>query len=365
MTWMIVSRYMFSKANRHRGRTIRIMIGLALSTMIMLSIMSLMDHLQNMGIEPLRKIRSFPVVVRLSDDSQLATLRRKYADVAEIFFYKEEMALLHDNAGSEGVIVRYIDETYNGELSLSSSEIPSEGIVLPLRTHFSSLSSSVSLTSLVSGKTVRMIPRTREYTVEGVYQTRLADFDSMYVFLPLSYADDSLEWKAAFKNIQIDEETLAGELEKDGYDVTMWYESESLLYSALMLEKIIMSVLLSSLYVIILVQIVQNAAMLSSDKKKEVAALSLAGISRRRIVLSFSLIGFLITLYSLFAGLALTRIFLSLFPLVAGINNEYSIDWSYFTLMASLMLVLSSFIFGHAFFRKLRENVVVEVLNGV
>ena len=67
MTLLLVFRYMFSRSNHHRSRVIRIMAGLAISTMIMLSIISLMDYMQSRGTEPLREIKSFPLVVSVSD----------------------------------------------------------------------------------------------------------------------------------------------------------------------------------------------------------------------------------------------------------------------------------------------------------
>lgn len=365
MVFLLSFRYMFSRSNRHRSRVIRIMAGLAISTMVMLSIISLMDYMQSRGTEPLREIKSFPLVVDVSDAQDVSILCEKYSGIAEVFPYKEEKALLSDSSGTRGVVIRYIDESYDGAIVTSTDTVPQNGIYLPFRSYVRGFSDSVSITTLVQGRAVRMIPRTRTYAVEGLYQTTLSDFDSLYVFLPLSMSDETLGWKVAFRNIKADEDELASRMEEEGWDVTMWYESESIYCSALMLEKTMMSVLLSSLYVIVLVQSVQNASMLASGKRREVTALHLTGFSKRKLTFIFSLTGFFITLFSLIAGLVLTKLFLAAFPYFTGLYGRYGIDWAYFFVMSAAMLVLSSAAYGLAFLRKLGEDTAVEVLNAV
>ena len=209
MVFLLSFRYMFSRSNRHRSRVIRIMAGLAISTMVMLSIISLMDYMQSRGTEPLREIKSFPLVVDVSDAQDVSILCEKYSGIAEVFPYKEEKALLSDSSGTRGVVIRYIDESYDGALVTSTDTVPQNGIYLPFRSYVRGFSDSVSITTLVQGRAVRMIPRTRTYAVEGLYQTTLSDFDSLYVFLPLSMSDETLGWKVAFRNINADEDDLA------------------------------------------------------------------------------------------------------------------------------------------------------------
>lgn len=365
MTLLLIFRYMFSRSNHHRSRVIRIMAGLAISTMIMLSIISLMDYMQSRGTEPLREIKSFPLVVSVSDAQDAGILCEEYSGIAEVFPYKEEKGLMSDASGTRGVVIRYIDDSYDGALMTSTGTVPQNGIYLPFRSYVRGFSDNVSITSLVQGRAVRMIPRTRTYAVEGLYQTVLSDFDSQYVFLPLCMSDESLEWKVAFRNVMTDEDELASHLEAEGWDVTMWYESESIYCSALMLEKTVMSVLLSSLYVIVLVQSVQNASMLASGKRREVTALHLTGFSKGKLTLVFSLTGFFIALLSLIAGLVLAELFLKAFPYITGLYGRYSIDWTYFCVISVAMLVLSSAVYGLAFLRKLGEDTAVEVLNAI
>ena len=67
---MILFRYLFSRQNRHRGRTVRIMVGLVISSVLMMCILSIMDWLQAGRMDVLRQVRSFPVTVEVEDETE-------------------------------------------------------------------------------------------------------------------------------------------------------------------------------------------------------------------------------------------------------------------------------------------------------
>ena len=93
MTGLVVWRYLFSKANRHRGRVVRIMISLALSTLIMLTILSMMDSMQSARTDALKRVRSFPVTVTVSSRDEAESLISEYGQQATGFVYREDLGL--------------------------------------------------------------------------------------------------------------------------------------------------------------------------------------------------------------------------------------------------------------------------------
>lgn len=359
---LILSRYLFCRQNRHRGRTVRIMVGLVISSLLMMCTLSVMDWLQEGRMDVLRQVRSFPLTVETGSLDEAQALADEYGDVAHVFTYRQDQGLLMAAGESRGVAVRYIDEDYDGSL-YALTPAPQEGIWLPYRI-YGGLAGQVSLMSLEEGEAVKLAPKTREYTIEGYYQTRLSDFDASTVFLPLDSAPDGLPWTVAFTRLSIDEETLGRELEESGWDVVMWYEGESLLYSALQLEKTIMTLMLSCLYLIVAVQIVQSASMLATTKRRECVALYLAGMRRRRLDAVFALLGFVLCLISLVLGLVAARLVLWMLPHIVPVLSQavFDLDMVTFSIISLAMLTLSSISYGCAFDRNLDDAAMLEVL---
>lgn len=364
MRLMLVLRYMFSPSNRHRARTVRIMAGLALSTMIVMVILSLMDFLQAGQLDRVRDIRSFPLTVSVSDKDEAYRLAKELSSSGRTFIYKEDKGLLAAGSDSAGVNIRYVGEDYDGGLFMAPS-CPEEGICLPFR-HYGMLpgGSEITLFILEEGQSVRMRPVEKTYPLECFFQSSLSDFDSSCVFLPLSEAPSSLEWIVAIKDLSVDEERLASALESEGYDVTMWYESESVLYSSLQLEKTVMSLLLSCLFLIFITQSVQSAMLLAAAKQKECVMLHLTGMRKKDVLAVFSITGALISLIALAAGLLLSRILLSLLPHMMSVfrTASFHLDLSYFAFLAVVMAGISAISYYRAFSSKLDEKHVMEVL---
>ena len=66
--------YLFSKNGKEASRNIRIALGLIFSTMVLLSVLSVMDHLQNSRFSYIQRIRSFPVVLKNPEQSDIPDL---------------------------------------------------------------------------------------------------------------------------------------------------------------------------------------------------------------------------------------------------------------------------------------------------
>ena len=363
MTLRLVFRYRFSPANRHRGRTLRIMLGLALSTVLMLCVISIMDALQDGRMDAVREVRSFPVTVSVQSLDEALWLEERYGDVAKVFHYKEQGGLLSTSTDSRGVVVRYIDGSYD----FSGIYAVGEGLSGVLLPYGQSVPMSVSLTTLEEGNAVRMAPRSRDYAVSGLFQSRLGDFNSLYVFAPLDSAPEGLEYTVAFKDLKVGEEELASSLEAEGYGCTFWWQRESILHSALQLEKVVMTLLLSSLYIIVFVQIVQSALMLSHTKRRECASLALMGMTKRRLCLTFGLLGALMCIIAMVLGFVLSAILLAALPhMLPSLSlASFAIDPIFFLILCVCMTLLSALGYMVAFALRLREDEVLEVLNAV
>lgn len=361
MTGLVVWRYLFSKANRHRGRVVRIMISLALSTLIMLTILSVMDSMQSARTDALKRVRSFPVTVTVSSRDEAESLISEYGQQATGFVYREDLGLMSAAGRAQGVMIRYIDSDYNGGIYASGAS-PEVGVYLPYR-YYGGYTGTVSISTLEEGSAVRLRPVSRDYAVEGWYQSPLSDFDRMYVFLPLSSAPENLEWTAAFTDVE-DEKALASSLEEAGHDAVLWSEKEGSVYSALLLEKAVMAILLSSLHVIVLVQLVQSAQMLERTKRRECAALCLMGWSGRRLCMTFGLTGLVMSLLSTAAGTVLSALLLGILPRIMPVFSRmsFAVDRTWAASVILVVSALSWLIYALVFARSAGEDSVMEVL---
>lgn len=367
MILRIVSRYLLSTAGHNRQRVMRIFIGLCLSTAVLLSVISIMDYLQNSRFSTIKQVRSFPVTVETDQDG-LARLEEEYGSEYTLFGYKEGEGLLSSGSSSYGTLIRYIGSDYDGGLYTSGS-LTEDGILVPyLQVRSGVISGNVALTTLESGRTVRLVPRRREYTVSGFFSTYLgSEFDSQMVFLPLSAAEDISTYTVAFLADDDEIASLSMELSSAGYEVTLWSEREDSLYSAMLMEKLVMEILLSSLFVILLVQIVQNASSLAAAKRRESAALYLMGFSEVLLDTAAALTGASLSLVSMLAGTALSWLFLKLLPhLDAAFGSAvFSIDIGSLMLFTLLMVLFSSFFYLRAFARRRKRSTIMEVVTTV
>ncbi len=367
MTWCLVFRYLLSHSNRHRSRTLRIIIGLAVSTLLMSVTLSVMEYLQSSRFDEVCRVQSFPVIVETSSLEEARALLDAYPEVPG-FIYKEDIALMEIGVqGGEGVSVRYIDSGYKGYLLTSrQGAVPTYGIMLPFRTHGTSYA-DVTLTRLGSGQAARIVPHSSTWHVEGWFQTSLPDFDASHVFLPLSQAPDGLPWICAFMCEEGQEEVLVASIEESGLDAVPWWEAESALHGAMMLEEAVMTALLSTLYIIISVQVVQSALMLSRTKRRESVTLYLLGMERWRVVVDFGLVGVMMSVLAASLGIVFSLVILHFLPYApfarAGGAAVFHLPWATVLVLAGLMTLLSFISYAAAFRSNLGKERVEEALD--
>ncbi len=312
-------RYSFSKNNRHRAKAIKIALGMLLSTLALLVTLSVMDYLQNARFTALKSVKSFPIVVETEDTLDNA------------FIYKEMPALLTNSDGlSQAVVVRFIDDSYQGGLPNNFAEVLKKGALVGTSYYGKLLNNGAKLSYLDEGQVARRTLRSTELTVAGYYRTLLgSSFDSNYIFLPLSEAPEYLKTKVA---ILSEDAEYVKALREKGYKVTTWQESEATLYDAMMLERVLMIFIISFLFLIILVQTNTNARLFIEAKKGEIVTLWTLGLSKRKCSLSFALSGFIVAFLGCALGfvlsfpvLKITPRFLSL-DLTGGLYPDLSIS---------------------------------------
>ena len=277
MILRLALRYSFSPIAHHRRRSIRIMVTAALSLAVFVTVIAIMDYLQDARIERLRDTQSFDIVV----DGSFASQMEKLFPAASVFVYGEAEALAEGRA----VDIRFIDGSYDGGLEVLRGDCSS----LMVSYQLLSLSDdgNISITMLAEGRSGMMVPASERIPVSGIYATALgSSFDSAHVFMPLSSAGEGTAMKTAVKGA---DPASADMLREMGYSCMSWMERESVLYSAFMTEKTMMVVVLSFLFLILLVSMKECVRSFYEARRGEKAELMLLGLGRRRTELAFML----------------------------------------------------------------------------
>ena len=166
-------------------------------------------------------------------------------------------------------------------------------------------------TNPVTGEAV---PAFEEFTVTGIFETGMFEYDNTYLYVDLARAQrlaglgdavTAIEVRAADR-WQADKiaEALADRLGFP-YFTRDWQEQNSSLFQALKLEKLGMTVILLLIVVVAAFNIVSTLTMVVTDKTREIGILKAMGLPARSVRRVFFLQGLVIGLVGTGAGLAL------------------------------------------------------------
>ena len=324
-------RYSFSKYNRHRSRSIRVVILLSISIVIFMTIISSMDALQRKRFEGIKATRSFDIIVHDGNESDIRSL---YPN-AEVFSYKEEMALVSSHAMN----IRYIDPlNYGGDVEFLSGDAST--IAIPYTVYSGSGWKALSVASF-SHDNGRKLPRNREVNPSGVYfSSAPGDFDRYYVLSDISNAPENLESIVAIKGT---DDTRPLEKYSSNLDYETWKETESTLYSSFVLERTMMAIVISVLFLVVLLSLRQQIRTFLQNKRKERAELRILGLSEGKVNLIFTLSFLFVVILSLIIGAVLSVITIDIAGKVLsssyGTAFEPVFDIPAFLIVASVMIV--------------------------
>ena len=159
---------------------------------------------------------------------------------------------------------------------------------------------------------------------------------------------------------------VSNELSAIGYDAVSWKESESALYSAFMLEKMMMYMVLLLLFIIISVSMKQTVRIFYEERAPEIAELMILGMDARAVRMSFLLSFMMILAIGILAGYVLALILMpiagnyldALFHRGRGLRVPY--DGLFFL---SLFLIAVTLIFTAKAGRRAEKSPLEDILH--
>ncbi|MFQ6609077.1 MAG: ABC transporter permease, partial [Fidelibacterota bacterium] len=176
------------------------------------------------------------------------------------------------------------------------------------------------LVSPTSGQLALGIPTWGEVEVQNVFRTGIPIFDDNVCFIPLQMGQQLFRTGTSVSGIDFrlieggGIETVAKNISvflPEGLTVTSWREQHKLLFSAMELEKLVGTVVLSLIIIVASFGIASTLIMLIMEKVRELGILRAMGASRKVVGRIFTFQGLLIGGLGALSGLVVGLIFIS------------------------------------------------------
>lgn len=384
----IAFRYAFSKIRRQRLTSVIICLGIAAGIFAMFVIMSIMNGLQSKQIDTLRAVESFDIMIKNTKLS--ASDIKNLENNISVFEFAETPVLINNLSTSESTSarIRAVDPSYfeheRVRDNFTYNAVPREGISLSYTLgnilRYSG-NNSFEITFLRPGKTATIVPYTQNIEVNAFYTSSLAEYNSATVLCSLDTYKAILGNKntgyGIFCSTNVDKLTEKIKEIDPNAEVQTWKEYNNAVYGALVLEKTIMYIFLSFVFLIICVNLKNSTRRLINSHKLEGAMLRALGYNRQSVRSIFIFQGLIVCVIGEVAGallglLALNNMdsILSLIGRISGsslliasmINPILSSTEIIVILLAVLLLGL---IYTYAGCRKIFKSEIMEVIYDV
>lgn len=171
-----------------------------------------------------------------------------------------------------------------------------------------------------------MIPRTKKFSVAGIYETGTG-YDSVMAYISLDSAQSFFSMKGKADGIQVwvDEIMKADEISRrivnglgPPFWVRSWKEANKALFAALRWEKIAMFIILALMVLVAAFSVVSTLVMMVMKKGKDIAILKTLGADRASIMKIFTIQGMII-------GIAGTGMGAATGLIISKIQQKYSV----------------------------------------
>jgi lipoprotein-releasing system permease protein len=143
------------------------------------------------------------------------------------------------------------------------------------------------------------LPKEETFTVHGIFEVGMNEYDKNIAIIPLNTAQSLFCVNGAsqieiFINNAEDVTPISKILEKEltsDYLVLNWQYSDMSIFRAVVVEKNVMTLILSIIVLVAMFNIISGLTMLSNSKIRDIAILRTIGITRKSISIIFLIIG--------------------------------------------------------------------------
>jgi lipoprotein-releasing system permease protein len=342
----------YLRSNRKKGFVSFIsgvsMVGLILAVMSLITVLSVMngfhEELTNRVLNAISHSYITEKDNTLENWEELSDEINSQDRILASSPYVENFALITSQNASQGVSVRGIimdlevktsvllDDIKYGEIKLTEDE-SSVLIGVGLATILSTgIGDSVTLIAPSRNSLGFLIPKSKTFTVTGIFNAGLNEYNNNLAFIHLNDAQElfSLDDQVSGIRLKVDDLFEANKITKnvveklgsDLYYGVDWMQQKRNFIRALNLEKQMIAIVLSLIIAVAAFNIVSMMVMVVTDKKSDIAILRTIGMTPKRIVKIFFYQGLSIGLIGIVVGTALGLLLaLNIESVISGIET--------------------------------------------
>jgi len=335
----IARRYLFARKSRNAINVISAVsvAGVTVGTMALIIVLSVFNGLETLvqsifnTFDPHLKITAAEGKTFQAEPAKLALLA-KVEGVSCYSLALEENALLKYGERQYIATIKGVDENYacvtgidstlwDGEFLLKSDKerpfaVPGIGIarylglninfITPLNIYVPRRTGSANLNPENAFVRKFIFP-------SGIFQVE-QEYDSKYVYVPIDFARDLLEYDTEVSSIEIKFNDLADEanVQKDisklfgnGFIVQNRYEQQEIFYKVMRSERLAIFFILTFILIIASFNIIGSLTMLIIEKERDIEILKSLGANNDLIRKIFIFEGWMISIIGAFAGVLL------------------------------------------------------------
>ncbi|KQP42362.1 multidrug ABC transporter substrate-binding protein [Methylobacterium sp. Leaf104] len=333
--WIIAGRYLRA---RRRGGGVSVvaffsLLGIALGVATLIIVLSVMNGFRTELLSKIIGINGHvfvaPIDKLFTDYSDLSERLSKVAGVRAAIPLVEGQAFAsspYGGAGS-GVLVRGIRGEDLDKIGAIASNIKGgslegfddgSGVAIGRRLAESLGVQAGDQINLLTPKGASTpfgtAPRTKGYTIKAIFEIGMTEFDSTFVFMPLteSQAFFNRDADVSLIEIYLDNAEAVGAMRADlemaaerPVLLTDWRQRNRTFFGALEVERNVMFLILSLIVVVATLNIISGLILLVRDKSSDIAILRTMGATPGTIMRVFLINGALIGVVGTLSGLAL------------------------------------------------------------
>jgi len=331
--WMLAGRYLRSK---RRETFISVISGFSFAG-IMLGVATLiivMAVMNGFRAELLDRILGLnghlivqPVDGELSDYVDVSARLNNVEGVKLAVPLIEGQALVSSGTGGSGALVRGIREMDLKRVESVATTIKDgtldgfdsgEGVAIGIRmanTMGLRVGDNITLISPEGDVTpFGTTPRVKAYPVSAIFEVGMSEYDSTFVFMPLSESQlyFNSEGKVTIIELFVDNPDKVQEMRAPVEDaaerplfLTDWTQRNATFFSALQVERNVMFFILTLIVLVAALNIISGLFMLVKDKGRDIAILRTMGATRGAIMRIFFMTGAAIGVFGTIAGVIL------------------------------------------------------------
>jgi lipoprotein-releasing system permease protein len=353
--WMIALRYLRAKRKESFISVISVisLVGIALGVAVLIIVMSVMNGFRE---ELLSKILGFTGHMKieagiggLTDYDAIARRVAGVPGVIKVVPMVEGQVIVSVSNASYGAQVRGIRRKDLASLSVLANSLSQDA--LQRFDGGSSVIIGIGLAQklhLVPGMPITLVsprgnvtpfgttPRVKTYTVAGLFDSGMGEYNSLFIFMPLDEAQLYFNLDHAVSGIEVDVDN------PDGVDrfaipvqqaagpnalIRTWHDLNLSLFDAVRVERNVMFLILTLIMLVAALNIVSGLIMLVKDKSGDIAILRTMGATRGAVMRIFLIAGASIGVFGTFAGLLLGVVFSAFIdPLQKGLSSLFGVQ---------------------------------------